>query len=283
MSATDRPTKAPSKSQRREEARLEALRLREEQARAARRKRTVALAAAGAVLLAFVVLVVVILSQGDDDAVPAAEQVQPTFAADGGGGLVLDADGVVTPPEDAGPEWPVGAFDDAVVVTVYSDPICPWCAVFEEVATPVLDEMRLAGDVVIDHRFVGNLDEYSSGTRYSTRAAQAIYTVAQEAPGSVTAFIEAIFAAQPAEGTAGLSDEQIQDVAREAGVPDAAVEAIAEGRFAWWVGEVTEAARDAHDGRLGTPSVWLDGEQLDPSVDWRVEETLRGAIEDARG
>ena len=280
MSPTDRPTKA----QRREEARQEALRIRQEQEKAARRRRTIAIAAAGAILLGFAVLVAVILSQGGDDDVPEAERIQPSFGSDSRAGIVLDADGIVTPPEDAGDDWPVGAFgDDVVVVTVYSDPICPACGLFAATAGPVLEEMRQAGEIVVDHRIVGNLDVYSQGSRYSTRAAQALYTVAEEAPESYLAFEEALFAQQPAEGTTGLTDEEIADIAREAGVPEAAVTAIGEGRFTWWVGEVTDAARDRYDGRLLTPTVLLNGSELAGDVDWRDEAALRRSIEEARG
>lgn len=279
MSPTDRPTKAA----RREDARQAALALRAQQERVAKRNRLIAIIAAAVVLIGFAVLVVVILNQGGEDDVPEAQQVQPPFAADGGGGIVMDADGIVTPPADASEEWPVGAFGDAVVVTVYSDPICPWCAVFEQMAMPILDEMRLAGEVVVDHRVVGNLDSQSMGARYSTRAAQALYTVADLAPEAYLDFETALFANQPAEGTTGLSDEEIAAIATQAGVPDDAVAAIADGTYTWWVGEVTTAARDLYDGRLATPSIRLNGEPLGDTVDWRDEATLREAIEDARG
>ncbi len=279
MSPTERPTKAV----RREEARQAALALRAQQERVAKRNRLIAIIAAAALLVGFVVLVVVIVNQGGEDEVPVAQQVQPPFSADNGGGIVMDADGIVTPPADAPAEWPVGAFGDAVVVTVYSDPICPWCARFEQLASPVLDEMRLAGDVVVDHRIVGNLDSYSQGTRYSTRAAQALYTVADLAPEAYLDFQAALFASQPAENTTGLTDEQIADIARDAGVPDDAIAAIADGTYTWWVGQVTDAARDLYDGRLATPSIRLNGEPLGETVNWQEESILRQAIEDARG
>lgn len=278
MSPTERPTKAV----RREEARQAALALRAQQERVAKRNRLIAIIAGAVLLVGFVALVVVIMSQGGEDEVPEAQQVQPPFAADGGGGIVMDADGIVTPPADAPEEWPVGGFGDAVVVTVYSDPICPWCAVFEQMAMPILDEMRLAGEVVVDHRVVGNLDSKST-SRYSTRAAQALYTVADLAPEAYLDFETALFANQPAEGTAGLSDEEIAAIATEAGVPDDAVAAIADGTYTWWVGQVTAAARDLYDGRLATPSVRLDGEPLGDGIDWRDEAALRDAIEEARG
>lgn len=274
------PSDRPSKAQRREEARQEALRLRQEQERTAKRRRVIAISAAGAVLLGFAVLVVVILTSGGT---PEAEQNQPSFAADGGGGVVLDADGVVVPPADADESWPVGAFGDAVVVSVYSDPICPACGLFEATAGVVLEELREDGEVVLDHRLVGALDRTSMGTQYSTRAAQAMYTVAEVAPEAFPAFHTALMTAQPAEGTTGLSDEEIAEIARGSGVPEVAIEAIAENRYTWWVGQVTEAARERFAPRFYTPTVLLDGEMLPDEVDWRDEDSLRQSIEDARG
>lgn len=280
MSPTDRPTKAA----RRDEARQAALALRAQQERVAKRNRLIAIIASAAVLIGFVVLVVVILNQGGEDEVPEAEQVQPSFAAAGGGGVAMDADGIMTAPEDATSEWPIGAVDDdVVVVTVYSDPICPWCAVFEQAAMPVLEELRENGEIVIDHRWLNALDGYSLGAEYSTRAASALYTVAEEAPDAFLDFSQAIMANQPAENTTGLTDEQIADVARAAGVPTDVVAMLDEHRFAWWAGQVSDAAREVYDGRIATPSIRLNGEPLAETVDWRDETALRGAIEDARG
>lgn len=276
MSPTERLTKA----QRREQARAEALRIRAEQERAAKRRRTWGIAGAAAVIVGIGVLVFAILNS---NRTPALQQVQPPFAADNGGGIVMDASGIVTPPADADADWPIGAFDDAVVVTVYSDPICPACGVFEATAGQVLDQMRQDGEVVVDHRLVGNLDGYSLGSRYSTRAVQALYTVADEAPEAFGDFLTTLFANQPAENTTGLTDEEIADIARGAGVPDAAVEAIGEGRYTWWVGQVTDVAREKFAPQFATPTVLLNGEQLDRTVDWRDEATLRASIEDARG
>ncbi|NLE70781.1 MAG: thioredoxin domain-containing protein [Actinomycetales bacterium] len=275
MSPTDRPTKA----QRREAAREEARRLREEQERAAKRRRLFAIGGAAVVLVGFVVLVVAILTSGRT---PAAAKNQPPFAVEGGG-VVLDADGVVTPPEEPGEDWPVGAFGDTVVVTVYSDMICPACGLFEMTAGQVLEEMREAGEVVLDHRIVGNLDGFSQGTRYSTRAAQALYTVAEEAPDAFPAFLSALFANQPAEGTRGLTDEQIIEIARAAGVPEEAAAAIEEGRYTWWVEQITQVARERFAPRFGTPTVLLNGTPLPDDVDWRDEQALRASIEAARG
>ena len=43
------------------------------------------------------------------------------------------------------------------------------------------------------------------------------------------------------------------------------------------------ANRERYDGRLVTPTVLLNGEDLPATVDWRDEQVLRQTIEDARG
>lgn len=276
MSPSERPTKA----ERREEARQAALALRAKQEAEARRNRLIGIIGAAVVLVVFVAVAIFIVTRGTED--ESLPQTRPSFAAANGGGVVMDADGIVTPPADADESWPVGGFGDAVVVTVYSDPICPWCQVFEQQAMPILEEMRLNGEVVLDHRVVGNLDNQSMGARYSTRAAAALYTVADLAPEAYVGFEKALFDNQPAEGTTGLTDEEIANIARISGVPEDAASAIGNGDYIWWVGQVTNAARELYDGRLATPSVRLNGEPLG-EVDWRDEAQLRQAIEDARG
>ncbi len=88
---------------------------------------------------------------------------------------------------------------------------------------------------------------------------------------------------QPAENTAGLSDEEIATIATGVGVPQAVADTLADGTYAWWVGQATDlASQDL--GSLATPTVLLDGVQLDPSTtNYFDPDTLKAAIEAARG
>ncbi|HWS57121.1 MAG TPA: DsbA family protein, partial [Actinotalea sp.] len=164
------PEPRPTKAARREEARAEALRLREEQQRAARRQRTLAVSLLVVGLAVVAVLVAVILNQGGS--ATAGEEVQPTVSTDRGG-VVVDADGVLTPPAEqvtvgaAGEDlaWPQGGFgEDVVVVSVYSDFMCPFCGLFEESNGALLEELVAAGEIVLDVHPVAILDRYSNGT-----------------------------------------------------------------------------------------------------------------------
>ena len=77
-------------------------------------------------------------------------------------------------------------------------------------------------------------------------------------------FHAALYENQPTEGSDGLSDGDIADIARAAGVPGDVVDAFGDGTFEPWVASVTNAAFDA--GLQGTPTITIDGQpfQGDP-------------------
>lgn len=272
-----------SKTQRREEARLAALRIKEEQARKAKRQRNlaIALAVVGAVLVGGTAWMIIAQSNEPELADVELRPDGSTLS----GGIPVGKDGVAGVTD--------GAAEDAVTVAVYSDFMCPICSQFEELNGETLAELREAGDIVVEYHPVSILDLASQGAQYSTRSATAAVLVAQEDPDSFVDFVDALFLAQPAEGTTGLTDVELADVARDAGVEEdvaATIESSAylgEGpddpaTFVPWVAAATEqGSRDL--GRLGTPTILLDGEKLDTEkYNWTQEGVLAQAIEDAR-
>lgn len=281
----------PSKSQAREEARAAALRLRVEQDRAARRQRTMVITLVAVVLVAFGGLAFWIISQQPEplEALPDFSEVEEPLdgvnvpaVATSGRGFVVGQEGVAGDPTSA---------DGAVELTVYLDFMCPICGAFEETNGADLSQLRENGDVVIEYRPVSILDRTSRGTQFSTRAATAAAVVAQEAPEHFVAFNDAMFAQQPAEGSTGLSDKEIADIAREAGVPDAVAATIGDGSyyrgedsFKFWVTAATEETNRDFPNGWGTPTVLLNGTDLrDLGVNWQVPGALAAAITDARG
>ncbi|MCL3861504.1 thioredoxin domain-containing protein [Actinotalea sp. K2] len=279
MSTAPRTTKAD----RREEARVAALRLREEQQRAARRQRTIVIGALVAGLAGLAVLVTIILGQAN--ASPIEDVARPAGSTLSGA-IPVGQEGIAGRTDGTDP--------DAVVVSVYSDFLCPYCALFEELGGPVLDEYREAGDIVVEYHPVSILDRESAGSVYSTRAAVTVAFVADQAPEAFVELNQLLMANQPAEGVVGLTDEQMADLARQAGVPEEVAAQIAAGEhlgdgtagdapaFTPWVRAATEqASKDL--GRLQTPTILIDGEPLDESVDWREEGRLAEAIDAARG
>lgn len=277
MSPTDRPTK----NDRREEARAAAAALREKQRRAQARQRSIAIAALVVGLVVVGVLVAVILNQGSSS---SGAQVTPTVATERGG-VVFGAGGVVAPPADQtttaadGTEtaWPVNS-GDTVVVSVYFDFMCPFCAQFETLVGPTLDGLATSGEILLDSHPVSILDRYSQGTDFSTRSAAAAFAVGQEAPEQYSAFVEAMMGQQPAENTSGLSDAEIATIATGAGVPADVVAGLADGSYTSWVGKATDlASQDL--GSLATPTVMINGVKLDPSVtNYFDPDTLTAAI-----
>lgn len=210
----------------------------------ARRQRRVARvwsAVVVALVVAIVVAVVNAAGGGDDGGAPEVkgEIVTPANATDAGVHTVGDAAAPVT-------------------VGVYYDYMCPACGAFEAANAEELDRLLDQGTIRVDLRPISFLDEMSEGTRYSTRAANAFATVVDGAPDQAWDFHNALYATQPAEGTEGLSDDEIGDVARSAGVPDDVVARFADDTYVNWVASATEQAFDS--GVDGTPTVTIDGE-----------------------
>lgn len=287
MSTPDRLTK----TQRRDEARAAALKLREQQQRTAKRQRTIAIAAAVGGVIVLAVLIWTILAQGRPSTL--ADVALRPAGSTLSGGIPVGADGV------AGSTATPAA--DAVVVAVYSDYLCPICGVFEQTNGATLDQLRQSGEIVLEYHPVSILDRASGGTAYSTRSATAAALVAAEAPEAFVDFHNALFTNQPAEtsDTPYLTDTQLADIARTAGVPDAIAATIESGEYLgtqadaagkpldqtyvpWVLAATEQASKDL--GQLGTPTIVIDGKVLDTKqYNWQEPGQLAQAIQDAKG
>jgi protein-disulfide isomerase len=152
---------------------------------------------------------------------------------------------------------PIGRPAAPATVEIYLDYMCPACGKFERANGGELDRLIQAGTAKVELRPISFLDRTSQGTRYSTRAANAMAAVADRAPDKVWAFNNALYASQPQEGTQGLSDRQIAELATGAGVGQDVVDAFDQRVFEPWVVKVTEAAFAS--GVQGTPTVKING------------------------
>jgi len=265
----------PSKAQQRDAARQHALTLRAVQAKRARRNRIIAISGLVAALAILAVVVAMILGQAKpstsdlDAETPLAGVTAPAPALDNGG-IPVGAEGT------AGS----ASGDGAVIVSVYYDYLCPFCAKFEQANAGPLDEMMRAGDITVEYHPISFLDRLTQGSEFSTRSAQAVAYIADADPEHFLAFHGAMFANQPAENTEGLSDDQIADFAVEAGVPqDVADQITADGgKFTTWVAAAT--AQAVLDGATVTPTVLIDGTKTDVDLTTAgpLEEAIRAAI-----
>ncbi|MFN8077458.1 MAG: thioredoxin domain-containing protein [Kineosporiaceae bacterium] len=175
----------------------------------------------------------------------------------------------------------VGNPQAPVHLRVYEDYLCPYCGEFERENAQQLARWIEAGTVSVDYRTVAILDEATS-TAYSTRAAMASAAVRDTSPAAWPAFHAALFASQPAEGGAGLTDATLAGMAAQVGASaDVVREALADRRYAPWVGAVTQSAGQGPDKLSGTPTVILVDVKANKSTqveDWSAE-ALRTSVE----
>jgi protein-disulfide isomerase len=158
---------------------------------------------------------------------------------------------------DGGTGFAVGT--GPVKIDVYEDFLCPACGQFEKTSAPTLKQLATAGKVTVVYHPIAILDHLSS-TEYSTRAAAAAAAAGQG--GRFAEYHDALYARQPAEGSAGLSDEQLIEIGGSVGLTDAAFAAsVRAGTYRSWVTKVTETASSR--GVTGTPTVLVAGRQLD--------------------
>lgn len=260
-----------TKAQRRDAARAEALALQKKQQASEKRNRVIVLGVLGLAVIGLIVAVVLILTEGQKTPMEKVDNVPAGVVEDTG--IPVGADGVAGTSNEG-----------ATTLDVYVDYMCPICGQFEQTNSASIAEMREAGDITLVVHPVSILDRTSQGTEYSTRAASAAAWVADQAPEQFSAFHDALFASQPEEGTTGLSDEQIAQVAEQAGVPAEVAAGISDGQaretYEEWVAASTDAATSDEalfnaDGGFGTPTVLIDGERFEG---WQAPGALTEAI-----
>ncbi|MCO4239736.1 DsbA family protein [Pseudarthrobacter raffinosi] len=173
----------------------------------------------------------------------------------------VDAASVGEPPETAPAEVVApGAEAEAgnpVKVVLYVDFICPVCKNFEAQYNEQLTALRNDGKITVEYRALGFLDNRSS-TNYSSRAANAAACVVNESPEKYAEFVDSLFANQPAEGSAGLSDDKLKTMATDIGAKNIGT-CIDEKTYRPFVKFTTKQA--AAIGVTGTPTVFVDGQQ----------------------
>jgi protein-disulfide isomerase len=146
-----------------------------------------------------------------------------------------------------------------VTIDIYEDFICPACGDFESSAGPAITQLVTDGKVTVVYHPIAILDRYSS-TQYSTRAAAASAAAAQG--GKFVEFHNALFARQPEENSAGLSDAALIEIGNSVGLSDAAfTRAVTDGTYRGWSAKVTDTA--SARGVTGTPTVLVAGKAID--------------------
>jgi protein-disulfide isomerase len=144
-------------------------------------------------------------------------------------------------------------------VDTFVDFMCPICGDFEDAYGEQLQSAAADDEITLNLHPISILDRYSQNTEYSTRAAASVYCVADSAPDATLDYFNLLFENQPAENTAGLTDDELAAFADQVGAGDAA-DCIADGTYKRFV---TSQTND-HDIQ-GTPTVEIDGERIENS------------------
>jgi protein-disulfide isomerase len=263
-----------SKAERTADAREKARLIREAQLKKDKRNKLLIGWGIVAAVVAILVVVALVVTSSMKQNAPVADQGPTPANGNVHGGITLlantevakldpatvDAAAVGEPPQAAPAEVVApGAEAEAgkpVKVVLYIDFICPVCKNFEAQYNEQLTSLRNEGKITVEYRALGFLDSRST-TNYSSRAANAAACVVNESPEKYAEFVDALFANQPAEGGAGLSDDKLKSMASDIGVDINSC--VDEKTYRPFVKFTTKEA--AAIGVTGTPSVFVEGKQ----------------------
>ena len=162
----------------------------------------------------------------------------------------------------------------AVIIDEYVDPMCPFCAQFEETNGELLAAGVASGDITLRVHSLTFLDRMSEGTGYSSRASAALTCQATLNPNETLAFLSALFANQPREQTPGLTNGELAALATG---PVSIVDCVDSGEYEGWSQQNTEDALLGPidgaeiDSVEGTPTVLVNGALYTGSLTDRAE------------
>ena len=230
-----------------------------QEAAAARRRRTMTVGVVVVVAIAAVVGIAIAVQSSRDDT--SANAVRPP-------GITAD-NGIVRGKKDA-----------PVQVVVYEDFQCPICKAYEENVGDTLTSYIDDGTISLEYRPIAFLDKAST-TDYSSRAlAAAACTLDDAGPDAFFKLHDLLFANQPKEGSAGLTDAQLAQFASQAGANQDAVAACqSKGTYDGWVANATD--QSSKDGINGTPTYFVDGDKVTFTQAEDPKTTLSNLIDQA--
>lgn len=155
-------------------------------------------------------------------------------------------------------------------VDLFFDPHCPYCGIAERAIGEDIVELVNNDTIEMYYTPVAFLDQMSQGTRYSTRATNAIITVAEKSPEHFSDYMKAIYAEdfQPSEGSTyiNVTNEQLANLAKEVGVDEEVANLIPNEHYNEWIAKQTERQTEREDlfsktdknNAFGTPAIFIN-------------------------
>jgi protein-disulfide isomerase len=153
-----------------------------------------------------------------------------------------------------------------VDIRVYVDYFAPGAKQFQVANAQQLAKWVTADSATLTYYPVAMLSAKSNGTKYSLRSASAAACVASYSPESVFSFNNALLSQQPEQGTDGLSDAQLADLAIASGAdsPKVVRDCIENEDYVTWAKSATDRALEGLPGTknvtlTGTPMILVNG------------------------
>jgi protein-disulfide isomerase len=167
-----------------------------------------------------------------------------------------------------------------VPMRVVADLQCPACQAFEAANGQTIEDAVNSGTVAVEYDLIAFLDQSSSGTRYSSRAANAAYCVADSDPAKFLPWLLTMYKQQPPEGGTGLPDDKIVQIAQQAGYTDPAVaQCITSDKYDGYVQKNTKDVLGS--GIHSTPSVFVNGKEVTAEQELMEPGGIKKTIEAA--
>lgn len=233
-------------------------------AEAADKKRKIAIQVGVAAVLVALVAAIgigIAVKKSDSDTSTSAAQLPAT------GGAVTETGTVV-----------IGNPDAKVKVRVVADLQCPACKQFEAANGETLAKAAADGTASVEYQIISFLDKASTN-QYSSRAANASFCVAKSDTTKYQSWLQTMFEKQPAEGGAGLSNDELVQIATDVGYTDPAVATCIDDKpYNDYIQQVTQTTLQS--GVKSTPSVYING-QLNQTDAIFTENGLAPVIADA--
>ncbi|MEB4615459.1 DsbA family protein [Leucobacter sp. M11] len=289
----------PSKNERRQLAREQAKAAREAQRKKEKRNRFFL---QGGIVIG-VVAVIAIVGLVIANAVKPAGPGPANMAS---GGVVFGPDLVVQETEALPAEAKLvpttvtrGA-EDPLDIVVYFDYMCVWCGQFEQTNNATLENWVGSGQATLEAYPMNSLDAASLGTKYSTRAANALACVANYQPEAAWKLHTTLLSAevQPEEATAGLTDKELLTQIEKAGgtVNGEMRSCVNDREFGKFIDQnakriLAEPPANQAEGQnlpsvSGTPTVLVNGVLVDSALlydEGQFSKYLEKALSDSQG
>jgi len=160
-----------------------------------------------------------------------------------------------------------------VVVEDYIDFICPYCKVYHDEASANVAKLLAENKITLVQHPVAYLDRFSTN-QYSTRASAASACAADD--GHFQEYVAVLFANQPAEGSAGPTDDQLITMGTQNGLSENFAQCVRDKKYVTWAQKVSDDASKA--GVTGTPTAFVNGRKVQASAN-----SIVAAVNEAGG